>query len=348
MVGWSTGGVGRLAIEAMARRPDLELVGVWVHSAEKVGVDVGELAGIAPVGLPATDDADALIGLAPDCIVYSASGPDLDAGAVEDYTRFLEAGINVVTVTSPGLVHPPAYAAPIRERLAEAASRGGASLYASGIEPGFAGDQLVLTLLTLSAEIQSVRTQELFNYAAYPVTFMMFDVFGFGRPLDYEPIMAMPGVQASAWAPPVRMVADALGVELDEVRETYDRVTTDRRLDVASGVIEPGTVAAVRMETIGVVAGRDAIVIEHVNRMADDLAPHWPIGARDGTYRIIVEGTPKLSCELLIGDDATASADGMVATAMRIVNAVPYVCAAPPGLVSSLDLPLTVPRHALR
>jgi hypothetical protein len=318
-----------------------------VHSAEKVGIDAGELAGIAPVGVVATDDADALLALAPDCIVYSASGPELDAGAVADYVRFLEAGINVVTVTSPGLVHPPAYAPPIRRQLDDAAARGGASLYASGIEPGFAGDQLALTLLTLSAEIESVRTQELFNYAAYPVAFMMFDVFGFGRPLDYEPIMAMPGVQASAWAPPVRMVADALGVVLDDVRETYDRVTTDRRLEVASGVIEPGTVGAIRMETIGVVDGRDAIVIEHVNRMADDLAPHWPIGDRDGTYRLLVEGTPKLRCELLIGDDETASADGMVATAMRIVNAVPYVCAAPPGLVSSLDLPLTLPRHAL-
>jgi hypothetical protein len=143
------------------------------------------------------------------------------------------------------------------------------------------------------------------------------------------------------------MVADALGVQLDAVRETYERELTPRRLDVAAGVIEAGTVGAIRMETIGVVDGRDAIVIEHVNRMAPDIAPHWPSGDRDGVYRVVVEGTPNLQCELTLGDDRTASDEGMIATTMRIVNAIPYVVAAAPGAVSSLDLPLTLPRHAL-
>jgi hypothetical protein len=103
----------------------------------------------------------------------------------------------------------------------------------------------------------------------------------------------------------------------------------------------------VRFETIGVVNGRDAIVIEHVNRMARDLAPEWPNASRDGVYRIIIEGTPEITCELGVGNPATAGDDGIHATAMRIVNAIPYVCDAPAGLVSSLDLPLTTPRHSL-
>jgi 2,4-diaminopentanoate dehydrogenase len=131
------------------------------------------------------------------------------------------------------------------------------------------------------------------------------------------------------------------------VRETYQREVTPRRLEVASGTIEAGTVGAIRMETIGVVDGRDAIVVEHVNRMAADLAPHWPTAERDGTYRVVVDGDPGLQCDLTVGGTPeTASASGMVATTMRIVNAIPNVCAAPPGLVSSLDLPLTLPRGA--
>jgi 2,4-diaminopentanoate dehydrogenase len=258
----------------------------------------------------------------------------------------LERGINVVTVSSPGLVFPPAFAASPREQLADAAERGRASLYASGIEPGFAGDQLALTLLTQCDTVRSVRTQELFRYDTYPVTFMMFDVFGFGRPLEYTPLMSSEGAQVGTWGPPVQMVAHALGVELDTIRETYDRRVTERTLEVAAGVIEAGTVGAIRMETIGVVSGRNAIVIEHVNRMADDVAPEWPQGARDGTYRIVVDGTPSLQCEMTVGSELTASADGMIATAMRCVNAIPFVVDAPPGLVSSLDLPLTLPRFA--
>jgi hypothetical protein len=343
---WGTGGVGAIAVGAVARRPDLDLVGVWVHSPDKVGVDVGTLARIGEVGLAATNDADALIALRPDCVVYAASGPELDAVAVPDYERMLDAGINVVTVTTPALVYPPAYAERPRTRLEAAAERGGASLYASGIEPGFAADQFPLTLLTMSRTIRSVRTVELFQYDGYPVEFAMRDVFGFGQPMDHTPSMGLPGVQAGTWGPPVRLVADALGVELDEIRETYERVPTPRRLDVACGVIEAGTVGAVRFETIGVVDGRDAVVIEHVNRMAPDLAPDWPTARRDGTYRIEIDGEPSFTCELNVGAPEDFHDQGMIATTMRLVNAVPAVCEAAPGLVSSSDLPLTLPRHA--
>jgi hypothetical protein len=338
--------VGAIAVVAIARRPDLELVGVWVHSPDKVGRDAGELVGIDPIGVMATDDVDALLALEPDCISYTASGESRPAETVDDFCRLLAAGVNVVTTSLAGLLYPDAYDIDDVDRLREACARGNASLYTSGIEPGFAGDHLVLALATLSDRITSVRTQEIFGYQDYPVTFTMFEVFGFGKPLEHRCLMETPGVQASAWAPPVRMVADALGVELDEIRETYDKRATDRTLEVASGTIEAGTVGAVRFETIGVVDGRDAIVIEHVNRMADDLAPDWPTADRQGTYRIIVDGDPSFTCALQLGTPDTYTHEGLVATTMRIVNAIPYVCDAAPGIVTSLDLPLTLPHHA--
>jgi len=345
---WGSGWVGSIALRVAHQRPDMQLCGLWVHSPEKEGRDAGELAGIEPIGLAATTDADVVLAERPDCVIYAASGPERDAAAIPDYERMLRAGIDVVTVSSAGLVYPQGYEAEARDLLQAAALEGGASLYASGIEPGFAADQLPLTLLTMSDTVTSVRTLEIFLYDEYPVEFMMREVFGFGMSLDHQPIMSMEGVQTGTWGPPVRMVADALGVELDGIRETYDRVVTPRRLEVACGVIEEGTVGAVRFETIGVVGGQDAIVIEHVNRMAADLAPDWPTAERDGTYRILVEGSPSMQCELVMGRPGTSSDEGMVATTMRIVNAVPFVCDAPPGLVSSLDLPLTLPADPFR
>jgi 2,4-diaminopentanoate dehydrogenase len=343
VVVWGTGWVGSKAIGAITQRPDLDLVGVWVHSPEKVGRDAGVLAGGEPLGLAATDDVSRLLALEPDCICYAASGPEGSAAAEQDYVRFLELGINVVTVSSAGLVYPAAYEPDAYQRLQRAALSGGASLYASGVEPGFAADQFVLTLLTMSETIRSVRVQEIFRYDSYPVEFMMREVFGFGQPLEHVPLMSYGGAQSGTWGPPVRMIADALGVTLDRITETYDRTLTDRRLEVACGVIEAGTVGAVRFETIGVVDGRDAIVIEHVNRMAADIAPQWPQASRDGTYRVTVDGEPSLQSELTFGSPETASDDGMLATTMRIVNAIPAVCAAPAGLVDSLQLPLTLP-----
>lgn len=343
----STGNIGSAAIRSIVRRPDLELVAVWVHSDTKVGQDAGTLVGLPPIGLPTTGDLSAVIAANPDCAVYAATGPDLDAVAVPHYEQLLRAGVDVVTTATPGLVFPAGWDPARRRTLEEAATAGGTTLYASGIEPGFVGDHLAVVLATQSDEIVSLRTQEIFSYADYGNEFLMRDVFGFGMPLDTTPLMELGGSQLMAWGPPVMYVADALGVELDEIRETYDRRATDRDLDVAIGTIAAGTCGAIRMETIGVVAGRDAIVIEHVNRMADDLAPDWPTADRDGTYRIIVDGTPSMTCELTLGSPETASVDGLVATAMRVVNAIPAVVAAAPGLVTSRELPLTVSPYAL-
>ena len=346
VVQWSTGGVGALALSAIARRPDLELVGVFVHDPAKVGRDAGTLAVGEALGVAASGDADALLALAPDCICYTATGESRPEACVDDLARMLAAGIDVVTTSVPGLVHPAAFEPGQVERLDSAGREGGASLYASGIEPGFAGDQLVLLLSTLSHRIDSVRTQEIFSYGDYPVAFTLFEVFGFGRPPEQRCIMELPGVQSASWGPPVRMVADHLGARLDSIRETYEKRVSEERIEVAAGVIEAGTVGAVRFETIGVVDGRDAIAIEHVNRIRPGLAPDWPDAERDGTYRILFAGEPDFRCELQLGHAHDFSHHGMVATAMRVVNAIPYVCAAAPGLVSSAELPPTLPRGA--
>ncbi|HEY3671882.1 MAG TPA: dihydrodipicolinate reductase [Acidimicrobiia bacterium] len=338
---WGSGEVAAAAIGAIAERADLELVGVWVHSPDKDGRDAGLLRGGSPIGVAASTNADALLALGPDCVCYAATNPHADT----DYVRFLEAGINVVTVSTGALVYPPHYLAAGRDSLVAAAEAGRATLYASGLEPGFAGDQFLLTLLTLSKNVRSVRTQKVFSYAGYAPEHMIREVFGFGQPLDHTPLLATPGALAATWGSPVRMVADAMGVELEDIHECYDRAVAPRRLEVACGVIEAGTVGAVRLATIGVVDGHDAIVIEHVNRMATDLAPEWPSAELDGTYRLMVEGEPDLRCDLAVGTPETFGPSFSLATAMRVVNAIPAVCHASPGLVSSLDLPLTLPGH---
>lgn len=347
VVVWSTGGIGSNAIKAIDRRPDLELVGVWVHTAEKVGRDAGELGGGPPLGLATTDDADALVALRPDCVVYAASGPERDAVAVPDYERLLGAGINVVTTTSTRLVFPAVYEQGARDRLAKAAADGGASLYASGIFPGFASDELVLLLTTQSRSIRTVRASEISLNDHYPVASVMMDGLGFGRPLDFEPLISTPGYIQTAWQAPVQLIARGLGVELDEIRGRLDRALTERDIEVAFGTIPTGTVGAVRTVAIGVVDGREAIVIEHVIRMARGVAPEWPKSDHDATYLVSIEGDPDIDVRLSLGEAEghAAGESAMTATAMRVVNAIPYVVEAAPGLLSSLDLPVTLPRH---
>ena len=356
VVVWSTGGIGSIAIRAIHQRPNLDLVGVWVHSPDKDGKDAGVLANGDPIGLAATTDADALIALKPDCVVYAASGPERDALAIPDYVKLLSAGINVVTTSTTRLVNPHAYE-PVewRDQLAAAAKDGQVSLYASGIEPGFAADYLPLVLTTQSASIEKIHSYEIGLYDDYGVPDIMINGMGFGQPLDFEPWVSIPGAIAGEWQGQIRLIADALGVEVQEVRETFDRAVTNRTLEVAMGTVEAGTCGALRMQAIGVVDGREVIVIEHVTRLASDVAPDWPQGNGDLSYRVVITGQPDIDCTMAATlrdrrragiEGMTSGAGAMVATAMRVVNAVPYVVAAQPGLLSSVDLPLTIPRNA--
>lgn len=348
VVVWSTGGVGSIAIDAVARRDDLELVGVWVHSKSKVGKDAGELAGLTPRGVIATDDADALIALAPDCVVYAANGPQRDAAAVADYVRLLAAGINIVSTTSTGLVYPPAYFAPAwRETMAAAAEAGRSSFYASGIFPGFGSDELALLLTTQSTSIRTLTVTEIALNDHYPVAETMMDGMGFGRSLDFEPMLGQPGFVEMAWGAPIHLMASALGVQLQEIRGVFDRRLTDHDIEVAFGTISAGTCGAVRTRAIGMVAGREGIIVEHIIRMARDVAADWPSSDCDATYRVDVDGDPDIHCSMTLGDSRghAAGRAAMRATAMRVVNAIPYVVDAPAGLLSSLDLPMTLPRN---
>jgi hypothetical protein len=346
VIQWSTGNVGRFALRSIIRHPELELVGLWVHGAEKSGKDAGELCGLPPVGVRATTDADAVVGLEADCVCYTATADLRPFEAIEDISRLLAAGKNVVSSSVVPLVHPASFFPEVRDKLAASCARGNTSFFTSGIDPGFANDVLPLTLTGLCERWEEVRILEIINYATYDQPQVLFDTMGFGQPLDHVPLLLTPGTLAFAWGGTLRLLADGLGVTLDEIRQVYERRPATRPLQVLGRTVAPGTMAALRFEVQGVVNGRPALVIEHVTRLDDELAPEWPQGS--GSYRVIITGTPTMRCEFEFADERGDHAvGGVLLTATRIVNAIPAVCQAPSGLLSALDLPLVTGRGLL-
>ncbi|KMO67662.1 MAG: Gfo/Idh/MocA family oxidoreductase [Mycolicibacterium rufum] len=338
-----TGNVGRHALTQLINDPRFELTAVWVSSEAKAGKDAAELAGLPDsTGVLATTDLDAVLATGPECAVYTAMADNRLTEALEDYRRILAAGINVVGSSAvflqyPWGVLPDEMVAPIEE----AAKAGNASVFVNGIDPGFANDLLPMALAGTCQSVEQIRCMEIINYDTYDSATVMFDVMGFGGSLDETPMLLMPGVLSLAWGSVVRQLAAGLGIELDEVTETHERVPAPEAFDIASGHIAEGTTAAIRFEVRGMKDGEVAVVLEHVTRLRDDLCPDWPQPAQPGgNYRIEITGEPSYALDLCLsspnGDHNHA---GLVATAARVVNAIPAVIDATPGIVTALDLP---------
>ena len=350
VVQWSTGHVGKHAIAGIDARPDLELAGVWVSNPAKVGKDAGELAGLGrELGVAATDDAEALLASQPDCIVHTAWADDRIFEAMADLARFLRAGINVVSSSPVFLQFPHGDAATMAADVIGAAHEGGVSIFVNGIDPGFGNDALPLLLTGISERIEQVRCIELLNYATYDQGAVLTDLMGFGTPLDSTPFILGDGVLTLAWGSVVYQLAAGLGVELDGTEESYERYPAPEDFEIPTGMIRKGTQAALRFEVRGMKDGKAVVVLEHVTRLRDDLAPEWPQPAGQGCYRVVITGEPMYTCDLqLLGTDGDHNTAGLKATAMRLVNAIPDVVAAPPGLLTALDLPTITGRGLVR
>jgi 4-hydroxy-tetrahydrodipicolinate reductase len=348
VIQWSTGNVGIAALRCIIRHPDLELVGLWVHSPDKAGKDAGELCGLDRVGVAATNDADALLALDADCVCYTATADLRPQEAIADIARILRSGKNVVSSSVVALVWPTHIDASMRAPLEDACTAGGVSCFTSGIDPGWANDALALLLTGTCEEVEHLRVMEIVNYCQYEQPTVLFDTMGFGQPLDAQPLLLLPGVLSLAWGGVLKTLAAGLGVEIEEMREVHERRPAPEKIDLGFGVIEEGTTAALRFEVQGIVGGKPRIVVEHVTRLDDDLCPDWPQPVGEGGYRVVVTGTPSYQCDVQMTARPGQGDPGVIGTAGRLVNAIPAVCAAPHGMLSALDLPLIGGKGVLR
>jgi 4-hydroxy-tetrahydrodipicolinate reductase len=339
-----------MVLREVLAHPDFELVGLMVNSPEKIGKDAGVIAGGAPVGLLATNDLDAALASDPDAVAYFANADIRQMEAIKDMAKPLARGIDVVNTSVFPLIHPKSAPSSFVAPIERACKEGGSSFFTTGIDPGFCQDLIPMTLMGLTGRVDRLRIQEILDYSTYPNPRTLFDIMGFGRPVDDAKVLQLqPGALRFAWGCAVHMLADGLGVTLDEIREVHERRAASRTLELAVGTVRQGTTAGLRFELQGMVGGEPRIVVEHVTRLHPEVAPDWPNSQTGDSYRILIDGSPSIRAEIAFrgaGDDPNAG--GCLATGMRAIQAIPAVCAAPPGLLTPFDLPLIPGRHNMR
>ncbi len=344
VIQWATGGVGRAAIEGVLGHPDLELAGAWVHSPEKVGVDLGTLVGREPVGVSATGDVDALLATEADCVLYSPFMAD--PGVV---ASILTSGKNVVTPL--GWFYPPAGE---RERFDTLARQAGVTLHGTGIHPGGITERFPLMISALSGSITHVRAEEFSDIRTYGAPDVVRDWMLFGTTPEEARTSIMTDALGAGFRQSLFMVADELGFDLDDqLRTTHEMAVATAPIDSPIGPIRPGTVAAQRFRWEATVDGTP-VVTAAVNWLMgqEHLDPPWSFGPGGERFEVEVTGDPSCLTTFKKLHPETVAAGlvrnpGVVATAMHCVNAIPYVCAARPGLLTYLDLPVAAGRASL-
>lgn len=344
VIQWATGGVGKAAIEAVLNHPDLDLVGCWVHSADKHGRDVGEILGREPLGVTATSDKDDVLALDADCVMYAPLIP-----SVGDVKSILLSGKNVVTPV--GWVYPDR-ADPGVQALEEACVDGGTTLHGSGIHPGGITEKFPLMISSLCTAITHVRAEEFSDIRTYNAPDVVHHIMGFGKSPEEATGGPMAKLLQGGFQMSVRMVADYLGFRDVTFASAQDVAVATAPIDAGFLTVQPGTVAARRFRWQAHVDG-EPVITAAVNWLMgeDHLDPDWNFGDRGERFEIEVTGDPGV--ELIVkGLQPDSIAEGLVrnpgivATANHCVNAIPLVCAADPGVKTYLDLPMIAGRPA--
>jgi 4-hydroxy-tetrahydrodipicolinate reductase len=334
VVQWATGNVGLRAMREVIRHPSLELVGAFTYDPRKAGADAGTLCGERPTGVRLGTDRAAIHALGADCVLYMPSILD-----VEDLIAFAAAGTNVVSVCMEIYEGARGLAEKDRARLRDACERGGASVYGTGSSPGFITDVFPFALLSLQRRVDSFEIQEFGNMSRRDSPYMLFEQIGFGKPMDPA---AYPTPRLLSVPPAFAPIARAAGWEIERWTSTTDFAAARHATPVLAGEIGAGTVGARRLTVAGHAGGREVVRFRQILYLTPDLDPAWDVAATG--WRVRVRGDASLDVELAFPVSIDELAEYTPAlTANPAVNAIPFVCAARPGLLRSADLPPLVP-----
>lgn len=332
-----TGNVGKAAVRGILHHPDLELVGWYVWSPEKVGLDAGEICGEGITGIKATNDWDALLDLNADCLSFFGDSIGREEECIKATLPFLQRGTNVVSFSAFELAHPPSAPTHLKAPVEAACEAGSASFFFSGIDPGWATTDMAIATLAAADRVDCVRVLELGWWGHYTAEYVCREYFGFGKPPGFKPRLITSGYLQVQWEPTLRHIADVLGVEIDGWEVGYEVDCLDHDVQTGFGVVAAGTAAAVRFELRAMSRGAPIAVCEHVDQVAREAGRHWkqPFGPYDCVHRIEIEGEPALTVEIGCPPGFGAA----MRCAMPVINAIPAVCAARPGLLGPLDIP---------
>jgi 4-hydroxy-tetrahydrodipicolinate reductase len=341
VVQWATGNVGSRALRRAIEHPDLEVVGVYVHSDAKVGRDAGDLAGVESIGVAATNRIEDVLALKPDCVLYMPHVCNFD-----EICRILESGANIVS-TRMELQNPAALDPALAARIEEACQRGNSSVHATGSSPGFITEAMPIVLTSIQRRLDHFSINEFADNTTRNSPEMLFEMMGFGAQPG-QSNMAHQDHARTSFGPSLQLIATAIGKPIDRFETRSNIGLAKEDLHIAAGVVPKGTVAATRTTLAGFHKGKELMSFTSTWFVSTDVetddGKEWEFRTPSG-WHVVVQGDCPLDVSIsfpVAAEDYADMTPGL--TAHRPVNCVPYVCDAPAGIRTSVELPQIVAR----
>ncbi len=335
VVQWATGAVGAAQLRAVIDDPDVDLVGCFVYSAAKAGIDAGTLVDRAPTGVLATTNHDEILALDADVVLHAASKGFPVNTNTDDIVALLESGKNVITTTSYN--HLPTFGDDAAARIDRACRAAGTRFLAAGEHPGFMFERLATSLTGLCQRVDRITVQEFVDCSGLTEPKMLIELMGMGKQPE-EISISSPMFRAVSvqYEQALAAAADTLHLDVDEIRHEIRTAVVDHDVPVACGTLPAGSVVGQILSWSAHHAGRPTLVAEEYWTCTP--IPEWDLAIDDQfLVRVIVEGAPNLTVDLRIDRAPIPEfgnvSGGHLAVAMSAVRAIPYVLAAPPGIV---------------
>lgn len=341
VIQWATGAMGKTCLRAIIDHPDLELAGLYVYSESKAGRDAGEIAHRETTGVIATRSVEEILQTDADLVVHAPRIQFPYGAHDDDICRLLASGKNLITINGHSF---PAYHGKLHSRKFEdACRRGGATLYAAGLNPGFVVEKIAAAATGICVEVDSISIREVYNCFEMPVYDYVFKLMGMGSDPQRPDLLSGPLAElfTGQFAELVGHLGHRLAVTIDRIEPDHQVVTTPRDIHAVAGVVPAGTVAATNWRWHAIVGGRRFITLS-VNWIMDESLPgyedfsHWSIQVR---------GKPGLDITMnLVEPDEPGVRTKAVqyGVAGSVINSIPAVCAAEPGI---FEFPSFPPLH---
>ncbi len=341
VIQWATGAMGKNCLRAVIDHPAMQLVGLYVYGAAKAGRDAGEIARRPITGVLATRDAEEILALDADVVIHAARLAPPYGSHDAEILRLLASGKNVISIN--GYSRPRHWGGARLAALEAACLQGGATLLAAGLNPGFVGEQLAVVASGVCTELDHVEIIESVDCRPVRNPDYVFKILGYGAdpeavdPNDpqWGPASSLNGMYTEVLA----SMAEHLGMALDRVTTDHKAFPASEDLSIAAGSIPRGRISHIRWRWHGIVGARERLTMTihwymETVHLEDPTPPLW---------RVHIKGQPgvrlTVDLEKRAGDTTPTSAE-QIAVAGTVINAIPVVCAAPPGVMTR---PLATP-----